>query len=136
MGEDYCEIRFASETAKVRSMVFCLLDFIEGQAPSNHVREDLRLVFSELLYNAVIHGNKEDAGKYVHVKLKVTGNFLTAYISDEGRGFDYPEVVEYAETEPALYSGHGRGIILVRALTDNFSFNELGNVAKFEKRLK
>jgi len=136
MIKDYCKLQFISESKKVRNMVRCLLDFIDGYAPASDVRDDLKLVFSELLYNAVIHGNREDRSKRVYVQIKAEDDNLWVQVQDEGPGFDYRKMIEYAGTEAALLSGHGRGIILVCALTDNLSFNETGNQIRFEKRLK
>ena len=130
------ELQFVSEAVRVRNIVRRLLDFVDGHAPASSVRDDLRLVFSELLYNAVIHGNKEDSNKRVHVQVKAEGGRIWATVQDEGPGFNYQQVIDYADTDAALFDGHGRGIVLVSALTDNLSFNETGNLIRFEKRLK
>lgn len=136
MREDYCELQFLSEPSKVRNMVRCMLDFVDSHGPASEVREDLKLVFSELLYNAVIHGNKRDRSKIVLARLEAAGGHLRASIQDEGSGFDYHNALERARTEAALQSEHGRGMVLVCALTDNLSYNESGNQVRFEKRLR
>jgi len=131
-----CELQFISEAAQVRDMVRQLLDFIDDYAPTSHARNDLRLIFSELLYNAVVHGNCEDRQKCVQVEVKAADDRVYVSIQDEGSGFDYRQALEDAQSESALLSEHGRGMILVFALTENLSFNESGNKVRFEMRLR
>lgn len=134
--DNYCELQFLSEPCKVRDIVSHLLKFIDSHSPANEARSDLKLVFNELLFNAIIHGNKKDSTKKVHVRAKMVGDRLVATIQDEGPGFNYRQILEYAKTETALFNEHGRGMMLVCSLTDNISFNETGNTIRFEKRLK
>ena len=134
--EDYCELQFVSEPAKVRDIVTRLLNFVDAYSPPLSVRSDLKLVFSELIYNAIIHGNREDRSKRVRVWAKMQGDILVAAVQDEGPGFNYRQIIEYAQTETALLNEYGRGMVLVCGLTDDLSFNETGNVIIFEKRLR
>ena len=131
-----CELQFISEPDKVRDAVGCLLNFIDGYSPVSEVGSDLKLIFNELLFNAIIHGNKEDRTKRVHVQARMINDLLVATIQDEGPGFDYRQILEYSQTKTALFNEHGRGMVLVCGLTDNISFNETGNIIRFEKRLK
>ena len=135
MNKDCCELKFNSEMIRIRNMVRYLMDFVDNHAPGCEARDDLRLVFSELLCNAVIHGNKLDNKKFVHVHVSARNGRLSASIKDECPGFDYNKIIEYAKTSEALYDGHGRGILLASALTENLSFNETGNLIRFEMRL-
>jgi len=136
MDNNICELNFASEPAMVRSIVRYLLDFIKSHSCEPDVICDLKLIFSELLYNAVVHGNKEDKNKKVYVNVKVISGCLSASIRDEGGGFDYNKAIEYACGDAALENEHGRGMLLVTSLTDNVHFNKKGNQIQFEKVLK
>lgn len=133
---DCYELKFTSEPSQVRDIVRSLLDFVDGQMPSTEVRSDLKLIFSELLYNAVVHGNKGDCNKSVQVKVKKKDGRLMVDIRDEGDGFDYRRVTNSVQTDEKLFEERGRGMALVLALTENLSFNEIGNHIRFEKRLK
>ena len=139
MGDNYCEYNFASEPTRVRFVVRSLLEFIDGQNMKRglkpEVRDDLKLVFSELLFNAVIHGNKGDRKKFVFVRVETSTSFVSACIKDEGPGFNYHEVLERAHSDEAIMSESGRGMVLACALTDSLTFNELGNQIKFVKNL-
>jgi len=135
MNENYCELQFDSQTTKVRQIVNRLLEFIDSHAPATSARDDLRLVFSELLYNAVIHGNKGDRSKHVQVQLKAESDRIYVCVRDEGCGFDHEEATSQAVSEKSLLEENGRGMILVRALTENLCFNKSGNQISFEKGL-
>ena len=130
------DIKFPSETSGVRGVVQKILDFVGKHNPTNEAKSDLRLVFSELLYNAVVHGNKNDPQKNVFVRINIAGSVLHAQIQDEGQGFNFQKVVKHANSEEALLYEDSRGMILINGLTENLSFNEAGNVIQFEKRLK
>ena len=131
-----CELHFASILKNVGHMVLCLLEFVGGQHITEEERSDLKLIFSELLYNAVIHGNNKDETKYVHVIVEATDYEIAASVRDEGPGFDYNQVIAYAHSEEAVLSEHGRGMVLVCALTDKLCFSEGGNQISFVKTLK
>jgi serine/threonine-protein kinase RsbW len=131
-----CELQFISEPAQVRGMVRQLLSFIDAHAPECQIRNDLRLILSELLYNAVIHGNREDSRKHVQVEIRALADRIYVSIRDEGQGFNYRQALEEANSESALLSEHGRGMVLVCSLTENLSFNESGNQVSFEMRLR
>lgn len=135
MKKDYCELHFISEPSKVRGVVRCLLEFMDIHRLSPNIRDDLRLVFSELLYNAIFHGNKNDGGKGVYVRVEVTSEYLYACIRDEGTGFDYKRALEDAKSDLSLHKEDGRGMVLVTALTDRLFYNESGNQILFEKKL-
>ena len=136
MVKEYCELHFNSESKRIRNIVRCLLEFINTHVSVPNVMDDLKLVFSELLYNAVIHGSKESSTKAIFVRIEIDDGCLRACIQDEGPGFDYIRVISHARSVDALYDESGRGMILVCALTDSLSFNEAGNKVIFEKRLE
>ena len=133
-----CKLQFISDTKQVRTIVQRLLEFIDAYSPASEVRNDMKLVFSELLYNAVIHGNKEDRSKLVHVCLRVEADIgrIFACILDEGSGFDFHRAIDYAHSEAALTDEHGRGMVLVCALTENLQYEKQGSKVLFEKGLQ
>ena len=133
-----------SEIAPVRQTVAQILAFIAESAKlSEEDAWDLRLVFSELLYNAVIHGNGCDASKRITVRVQACPTQVTAAITDEGSGFDHQSLLSCldaansaADTDMAsILKEDGRGIRLAYALTDTLYFNNRGNEIIFRKRM-
>ncbi|MCD8239634.1 MAG: ATP-binding protein [Clostridiales bacterium] len=129
------EVAFSSNIKEVKKIVRCAQNYISEMIPSIDAEEllDLRLILSELLFNAVIHGNKNNSEKMVRLKIKITGNTINAVISDQGNGFDFSRL-SYTNNE-ASSEEHGRGISLVNALVDSLSFAKPGNIIMFCKKV-
>lgn len=94
---------------------------------------ELKVILNEVLLNAVRHGNGEDEQKLVIVKAGVngTGNMVLV-VEDEGTGYNYDDVCKcqkpYCGVEdPMKMSEHGRGISIIRGLSDKVEINERGN---------
>ena len=130
------ELTFCSELLNVKQVVKKTLFFLQGAVPnlSHEEQTDLRLVFSELLYNAVVHGNKSDIHKNVHLDVEIEDGMVMGRIADEGNGFNYTEMLEHADDKD-LYNECGRGIRLVYSLTDKIVFNISGNSIRFYKKV-
>jgi|GEM_PF-434747 len=137
MQHGYFQRSFASELFHVKSVLFDALGFIRTQfahIPEEDERE-LRLVISELLLNAVIHGNRGDTRKAVSIALTVRGETVYGSVVDEGDGFDHASLLASFSADCALDAEHGRGVRLACALTDSLGFNTAGNAILFEKRV-
>lgn len=129
------EVTFSSNIKEVNKIVRCAQKYISETIPSikNDELSELRLILSELLFNAVIHGNKNNEEKFVKLRLKAVGNTINAVISDEGEGFDFSRI-SYENNE-ASAEEHGRGISLVKALVDSMSYAKPGNKITFRKKV-
>ena len=85
------------------------------------------IALTEAVNNAINHGNKRDASKSVVVIAELRNPFLLEIsVEDEGEGFHYLDVPDPTLPENVL-SESGRGIFIMREITDNFSYNERGN---------
>ncbi len=126
-----------SEMFKVRPLVNEALKSIVAEIPklSEGDKCELKLILSELLYNAVIHGNKSSSNKKVFLDIKLDRLIIEATIRDDGDGFDYDGFFAQLNEEDNFNSEHGRGIKLVYALTNKLEFNDRGNSIKFYKKV-
>lgn len=80
----------------------------------------------EAVNNAILHGNKGDSKKMVKVDFTADGNVLNVTVTDEGEGFEYSNLPD--PTDPKnIENLHGRGVFLMRNLSDAIEFNEAGN---------
>ncbi|MDR3090602.1 MAG: ATP-binding protein [Clostridiales bacterium] len=133
------ETLFSSELYNVKKALKEILTFLREHLPEESAAEidDLRLIFSELLCNAVIHGNKQDLSKKVRVEVRVEEDGVSADISDEGPGFNFLLAIQNnSGIRPAsLSNDHGRGIFLVHSLSDSLTFGKNGSVVQFYKRV-
>ena len=123
-----------------------------------HGRYSLQTTLTELLENAIEHGNcgitfaektewmekggdildlveerrnrPENAGKKVHISYTITKTKSTFTIKDEGKGFDWKKTID--DYQPNVSTPHGRGIALSRNLVSNLRYNDAGNEVSFD----
>jgi serine/threonine-protein kinase RsbW len=93
---------------------------------------EIEIAIREALLNAVIHGNREDPNKRVHVKCRcsVDGE-VSIMIRDQGQGFD---CYAHTTTPENLLSTNVRGIHLMQAVMDEVCFDEGGTVVHMRKK--
>ena len=98
--------------------------------------KDIEMALHEALANAIIHGNHRDPRKriYISCRCQLDGEVLIT-VRDEGDGFDDPAVPDPTDPHRRLLP-NGRGIHIMRALMDDVSFYEHGNVVQMRKKLR
>lgn len=85
--------------------------------------EDLHqigMAIRESMVNAVVHGNRYNARKKVHLSVSKAVDHLTVVIADEGEGFDLNSLPDPLAEENLLRQS-GRGLLLIQAFVDEFS---------------
>ncbi|SYZ73870.1 Anti-sigma regulatory factor (Ser/Thr protein kinase) [Candidatus Zixiibacteriota bacterium] len=99
--------------------------FLEGKLRGFGVDDslvaDIAISVTEIVNNAIIHGNKSDPGKAVTIEIAKNNGAILITISDEGNGFD-PGSVQSPIEENNLMREVGRGIFIVRSLMDDVVF--------------
>ena len=71
----------------------------------------------ETMVNAVVHGNRYNARKKVHVTVSSSPGRLEIKIADQGEGFDLDQLPDPLQEENLLRHS-GRGIFLMKAFMD------------------
>ncbi|RKX24607.1 MAG: ATP-binding protein [Candidatus Zixiibacteriota bacterium] len=104
--------------------------FVEGTlrnlGADKSVTADIAISVSELVNNAIIHGNGSSPDKSVSVKVTCTNKVVTITVSDEGGGFD-PDSVADPLAEENLMKEVGRGIFVIRSLMDKMEYSTTSN---------
>lgn len=85
-------------------------------------RDQIGMAVRECMVNAVVHGNRYNAKKHVHLDVDATSTQLTVAIGDEGAGFDLNSLPDPLASENLLRQS-GRGILLIRAFMDDFDLH-------------
>ncbi len=106
--------------ARAMDDLFGLLE--EHQIP-HELRQHFALAVSEAFTNALVHGNRRQAEKIIHLEVEINDDLLSADITDEGSGG--LDRIANRSTAGLLAEG-GRGIDLIRHYTDA-SFSETPN---------
>lgn len=103
--------------------------FIDNAKESFEINDDIygniMISVTECISNAIIHGNESNKEKLVHLELAVKDNILKFTIEDEGKGFDLSELKDPTAPENIEKPG-GRGIFLIKHLSDEVRFEENG----------
>ena len=92
------------------------------------------VALTEAVNNGLQHGNKANPNKFIEVTFKVKDNKLFFTVKDEGPGFDYSTLPD--PTDPKnIEKPTGRGIFLMKHLSDNVSFEDKGTKVILEFNL-
>lgn len=84
--------------------------------------EDLHkigIAVRESMVNAVVHGNRYNIRKKVHLKVKRGEDRIIVEIRDEGEGFELEKIPDPLAEENLLRHS-GRGILLMQSFMDEF----------------
>jgi serine/threonine-protein kinase RsbW len=124
-----------SEVKAISPLVDRLMRLIEGSHCITGEEYAVELALREALSNAVVHGNRLDAHKLVHVRCRCkVGEGISLDVSDQGQGFDASSVPDPVAVENLL-AEHGRGIHLMKLAMDEVSFEQRGAEVHMCKRL-
>ena len=118
-----------SKRENVPATVDLVMDFIEVETDISGCDciRDIKVVLSELLTNAIIHGNGSNSEKPVDVNVDIEPDIIRIKVTDRGPSFKPDE-----NMDEDILSENGRGLkichILCRKLEYSFE-QERGNTA-------
>lgn len=127
--------RIPSDLGLMGNLVGDALNFIRNECRINDEIElfEIKVILNELVLNGIMHGNREDRKKSVKVHLSLKeDDHIYITVEDEGPGYDYKQVIESCELS---MKETGRGILIVRELSERLIFNNAGNRITVVKRV-
>jgi serine/threonine-protein kinase RsbW len=92
---------------------------------------NILISLTEAVNNAVQHGNRNDITKVVCVRSEKNQEILHCEISDEGPGFDPASLPDPTDPENLEKPG-GRGVFLMRQLSDRIQFKDNGSTVELD----
>src|SRR5437868_13062825 len=105
--------------------------FIDNARERFHLDDDIygniMIAVTEAVNNAIKHGNDNDKSKNVHLSLSLKDSMTQFVVEDEGHGFDYENLPDPTSPENIEKVG-GRGIFLMKHLSDEVQFAEKGKI--------
>ena len=114
------EYRFSPSLATVPLARHLLGDWLEHLSLDDAERADLLLVASELVSNAVRHGS--GAPGALAMRAWADADALVVEVEDDGAGME----LDHRPEDPDLDAEQGRGLYVVRALTDDLTVSRTG----------
>lgn len=90
---------------------------------------NIMIAVTEAVNNAIKHGNASDKSKNVQLSLSLKDSLIKFVVKDEGKGFDFQNLPDPTSPENIEKIG-GRGIFLMRHLSDQVEFKDHGRVVE------
>ena len=90
---------------------------------------NIMIAITEAVNNAIKHGNRSDSSKNVSLSLSLDESLIKFRVEDEGQGFDYENLPDPTAPENLEKPG-GRGIFLMKHLSDEVEFKEGGRIVE------
>lgn len=102
-----------------------------------NLANQLNVVLTEAMVNAIRHANAGDPDKQVDIRITISDNELLVQVFDQGQGFDLNSIPDPDFDEEELLETGGRGVYIMRALMDTVHYRKIpgGNVLEMRKRL-
>jgi serine/threonine-protein kinase RsbW len=85
-------------------------------------QHQIGMAVRECAVNAVVHGNRYNKNKHIHLEIQRSAQGLTIIVGDEGDGFSMSSLPDPLAPENLLKQS-GRGLLLIRAFMDDFDLH-------------
>lgn len=112
---------------------------VEAEALVDHVCNTLQIqddaygnvliAVTEAVNNAIVHGNLNNVSKHVLLEVVDYPDKIEIVIADTGAGFDYENLPDPTAPEN-IEKENGRGIFLMKSLSDQVTFGKGGSQVK------
>jgi serine/threonine-protein kinase RsbW len=107
--------------------------FIDNAKERFHLDDDIygniMIAVTEAVNNAIKHGNSSNKSKNVELSLFLQDSMIKFIVKDEGAGFNYEHLPDPTAPENLEKPG-GRGIFLMKHLSDEVQFKENGRIVE------
>jgi serine/threonine-protein kinase RsbW len=107
--------------------------FIDNAKERFHLDDDIygniMIAVTEAVNNAIKHGNANNKDKNVSLALSLDDSMIRFVVKDEGLGFDYENLPDPTAPENLEKLG-GRGIFLMKHLSDEVDFKDNGRIVE------
>ena len=126
---DSIQIQIPSLPENIR-MVESFIDNVkEKYKLDDNIYGNIMIAVTESVTNAILHGNSSDKKKNVFLHLSLDNSQIKFTIQDEGHGFDFENLADPTLPENLGKLG-GRGIFLMKNLSDEVLFKDNGSTAE------
>lgn len=133
--DDPVYLQFLRYYEDMDKAIAVILSSMDSCGYSDDAIRKMKISLTELIVNAILHGNKKDFSKKVIMGHIVDKSKAVISIMDEGSGFD-PKIIPDPTLPENLIKDCGRGLFIVRHYVDSMIFNDKGNrvtIIKFHR---
>ena len=108
--------------------------FINYELPKENFNKVL-LCVSEAIINAIVHGHKNKIDKEIRIQVVSQECDISITITDEGEGFNIEQVPD-PTSHTNIKKESGRGIHIIKSISNSLKFNDKGNSLQFQIKCK
>lgn len=128
-------LTISSDFKELRKVEKFLLNIFRERKISKNCYNKIYLCVSEAVVNSIEHGNKSDKRKEVKIQINCKSDKIILEVTDEGEGFNVETVKDPTKKEN-IRKETGRGIFIMKSLSNSVEYNEYGNSVKIKISLK
>jgi serine/threonine-protein kinase RsbW len=112
------------------------IDEISNECKLNsEIYGNILIATLEAANNAIVHGNKLNENIDISIAANIDERILTISIEDKGKGFNYNSIPDPTAPEN-IENVSGRGVFLMRKLSDRLEFKNNGSLVELFFNLK
>jgi anti-sigma regulatory factor (Ser/Thr protein kinase) len=126
LADDGFDLEISAHAAEVAAARHAVAHHLRDHGVSSVVIDDIELVTSELVTNAIVHPRPTDRPNVVRLHVEVS-DWIELSVANVGSAAAIPDVHEWNPVPPAAMSGRGLGI--VRRLCDDVAVEQRGEHA-------
>lgn len=108
-----------------------VLQIVQEYSVGEELFGNMLITLTEAVSNAIIHGNHAKNSKKVYISTQCCSQKIAFMVEDEGSGFD-PEALPDPTAPENILNPGGRGVFLMRQLSDKVQFHKNGRVVELE----
>jgi len=121
----YQTLKVSSNAQSLRLVERLIEDVCQVYGVNEDCYGNMLISVTEAVNNAIHHGNRNNADKFVKIGFESENNLLVFSIEDEGEGFDHGSLPDPTDPDN-IDKLSGRGVYLMTQLSDMIRFEENG----------
>jgi serine/threonine-protein kinase RsbW len=114
-------LKIKSDIKEIHEVERFIEDICDYYNVSNSYFGNIVVAVSEAVENSIIHGNKQNPSKIVHIGFETNQKGIVFTIEDEGDGFTFDNIPDPTDIN-SNPEKKGTGIFLIKTLTDEALF--------------
>jgi len=127
------EREIPSTIEAAESVINDAMSLVRRTETGRQYEHEIELALREAVANAIMHGNRSDPSKRVHVCCACDSHDrIFIIVQDEGTGFE-PHALQDPTRSENLLATHGRGIFMINQLMDRVQFDKGGREIRMVK---
>ncbi len=119
-------ISIPSVRSNIRIVEAFVLELNDALDLEESILDRIMISITEVVNNGIIHGNKSDPKKQVHLSCTCYDDHIDFSVRDEGGGFHPDDLPDPLDENNLLKEG-GRGVLIIRSMMDVVEFRQAEN---------